>query len=282
MYSLLLSYIAAGHSSFVFAGKRRTPRRTKALVVDHRCTDLSKIPVRWIDQAKKRFKVWYGHTSHGSQITSGMKAMNAHPFNFNRNGRNGALSYQETGGDLGHRGDLRWAEKTKRQLERPDNDRNVVMWSWCGGCSDNTEEGIRAYLEAMNRLESEYPEVIFVYMTGHLDGSGANGNLHKRNNQIRTYCKKHGKVLFDFADIESFDPDGNGFLDRRANDGCFYDKNGDGRRDANWCEEWLAGHPRHSIALPRRAAHTHPLNGALKGRAFWWMIARLAGWTPKP
>ncbi len=51
-------------------------------------------------------------------------------------------------------------------------------------------------------------------MTGHLDGSGKDGNLNKRNE----------------------------------------------RSDA---------------------AHSRPLNGALKGNAFWWMLACLSGWEPK-
>ena len=247
----------------------------EALIIDHTCTDVSKIPVHWTNKAKKQFRVWYGHTSHGSQITSGMRAMMINPlFNFNSTGENGALSYHETGGDLGHCGDMKWMRKTRAQLERPDNNRNVIMWSWCGGCSDNTEEGINAYLEAMNQLEKDYPDVIFIYMTGHLDGTGVNGNLNKRNNQIRKYCKANDKVLFDFADIESFDPAGKSFLELNANDGCIYKAKNAGKR--NWAEEWIARHPNHKIALPDRAAHTHPLNGALKGRAFWWMMSKLA------
>ena len=45
-------------------------------------------------------------------------------------------------------------------------------------------------------------------MTGHLDGTGPSGNLYARNDQIRDYCVANGKVLFDFADIESWDPGG--------------------------------------------------------------------------
>ena len=289
-FRFFLSCVLLGGSISVFAGKTRTwhsqidskTRPNKALVVDHTCTDISKIPVRWIDNAKRQFRVWYGHTSHGSQITSGMRAMNKGIFCFNATGKDGALCYQETGGDLGHRGDLRWMRKTRDKLKSSGNTVNVVMWSWCGGCSDNTEEGITAYLQAMTKLEEAYPDAVFIYMTGHLDGSGVNGNLNKRNNQIRNYCKTHGKALFDFADIESFDPDGNSFLQLRANDGCFYDSNGDGRRDCNWCDEWMARHSDHGIALPRRAAHTRPLNGAFKGRSFWWMMARLAGWDGEP
>jgi hypothetical protein len=62
--------------------------------------------------------------------------------------------------------------------------------------------------------------------------------------------KRKKKVLFDFADIESFDPDGNSFLQLRANDGCFYDRNKDGRRNANWCDEWIARHPDNGVVLP--------------------------------
>jgi len=128
----------------------------------------------------------------------------------------------------------------------------------------------------MNQLEEDYPDVIFIYMTGHLDGTGVKGNLNKRNNQIRNYCRNNNKVLFDFADIESFDPDGKNFLEQGADDRCIYWVKDIGER--NWADEWIARHPNHKITLPGRAAHTHPLNGALKGRAFWWMMARVAGW----
>ena len=42
-----------------------------AIVIDHRHTDASQIPDEWITQAKQ-FVVHYAHTSHGSQILSGL------------------------------------------------------------------------------------------------------------------------------------------------------------------------------------------------------------------
>ncbi len=60
----------------------------------------------------------------------------------------------------------------------------------------------------MNQLETDYPDVTFVYMTGHLNGTGPEGNVNTRNNQIRNFCIENHKVLYDFADIESYDPDG--------------------------------------------------------------------------
>ncbi len=86
----------------------------------------------------------------------------------------------------------------------------------------------------MSGLEEDFPDVTFVYMTGHLDGNRLTVNLHLRNEQIRDYCRANEKFLYDFADIESYDPDGNYYLDRNANDGCYYDSNNDGTLDANW------------------------------------------------
>jgi hypothetical protein len=161
-------------------------------------------------------------------------------------------------------------------LNGSGSDRNVIMWSWCGQVGGASEKDIQIYLDLMSGLEKEFPKVKFVYMTGHLDGSGKNGNLNRRNEQIREFCKKNGKILFDFADIESFDPDGKtNYMELNAGDGCDYMENGAAK---NWVDEWLKKNPEHGIALPDDAAHSRPLNGALKGRAFWWMMARLAGW----
>jgi hypothetical protein len=153
-------------------------------------------------------------------------------------------------------------------LDNSNNDRNVVMWSWCGQ-ADTTEENMQTYLDLMSGLEADYPNVIFIYMTGHLTGTGEDGNLNQRNNQIRAHCIAHNSVLFDFADIESYDPDGNYFLDRGATDSCNYD-------GGNWADEWCAAHPGECVSCS--CAHSHCLNCQQKGKAFWWMMARLAGW----
>ena len=34
--------------------------------------DLKSIPISWINESKKNLNIAYGHTSHGSQLTSGM------------------------------------------------------------------------------------------------------------------------------------------------------------------------------------------------------------------
>ena len=94
------------------------------------------------------------------------------------------------------------------------------MWSWCGQV-DGTEAEINTYLTLMNQLEQDFPNVKFVYMTGHLIGTGASGNVNQRNEQIRNYARNHNKILFDFADIESYDPDRlTNYMELYANDNC--------------------------------------------------------------
>jgi hypothetical protein len=227
----------------------------EALIADHEAAaHFEDIPSTYLAQAKADYRVFYGHTSHGSQLVTGMNMVDSGP---------GELNLRENDGvDLGSGGDLGWVDITRAVLDETGSDINLVLWSWCGGVSENTAAGIDAYLDAMNQLEQDYPAVTFVYMTGHLDGSGADGNLHARNAQIRAYCQDHDKILYDFADIESYDPAGNYYPD--GSDAC------------EWCVAWCASHTCPGCA---DCQHSECINCYQKGRAFWWLMARIAGWN---
>ncbi|MBW2109315.1 MAG: hypothetical protein JRI36_11725, partial [Deltaproteobacteria bacterium] len=175
-----------------------------------------------------------------------------------------------------------WAQRTRDYLDDPANsDVNVIIWSWCGQ-ANTTEANIDLYLSLMSQLEIDYPGVNFVYMTGHAVGTGETGNLHLRNQQIKNYCETNGKVLYDFYDIECYDPDGNYFGDQYVLDGCGYDGNGDGNPwndGANWAIEWQNSHTEGTDWYNCPAAHSQPLNANRKAYAAWWLWARLAGWN---
>ncbi len=261
------------------------------VVIDHTCTDITQIPQSAIEQAKSTLHIAYGHTSHGSQLTTGMNGLvgfmngKGYPndlYDWNNGGSNGALDLHDyaMGGDVGYY--PQWVNNTRTYLDNPVNaDVNVIIWSWCGQASSRTEETMRStYLGPMNDLEGEYPNVTFVYMTGHLDGSGAAGNLNLRNQQIRDYCEANDKVLYDFADIESYDPDGLvNYMLLMCNDGCYYDSDNNGSRDANWATEWQNSHTEDVDWYSCGSAHSVALNANRKAYAAWWLWARLAGWA---
>lgn len=232
------------------------PAGAETIIADHSAVpQFELIPSQVIEQIRAGYKIYYAHTSHGSQIGTGLDMLVA------ENALYALPTIHHPGGDLGHNGDTSWVLPTRSWLNaHPDY--NVAMWSWCGGVSYNTEEGINIYLNAVSQLENDYPNVTFIYMTGHLDGDGPSDNLYIRNNQIRAYCTANGKVLFDFADIESYDPDGNYYP--YENDDCF------------WCYDWCSSH---SCPSCDGCAHSHCFNCYLKGKAFWWMMARVSGWN---
>ncbi len=254
---------------------------TEAIIADHNHTDLSQIPDYWIDQAKASLRAVYGHTSHGSQLVSGMGVLRSEPssggrYDFTEDGAvvAGALSLDDRGvpGDLGNPNRYAWEAQTRTYLDDPSHsDVNVVVWSWCGQVN-GTEAQINTYLSLMSGLEASYPDVTFVYMTGHLNCTGEGGNVNQRNNQIRSYVIANNGVLFDFADIESYDPDYEYFLDRGACDTCVYDS-------GNWATEWCAANGDDALCESCSCAHSEALNCNLKPRACWWMMARIAGWS---
>ena len=54
-----------------------------------------------------------------------------------------------------------------------------------------------------------------------------------------------------------------------ANDGCYYDSDGDGSRDANWAIEWQNSHVEDVDWYDCGSAHSEPLNANLKAYAAW-------------
>lgn len=255
------------------------------IVADHKCIDINIVSAEWAERAKKELHIAYGHTSHGSQITYGLLGMTyfkGEPFTYLGGNPEGSLDLRDNpfGGekDLGNPDNKTWAIETEKYL-RKNKDINVVMWSWCGQLSGADDKFVQTYLDQMQALENEFPNVIFIYMTGHLDGTGEEGVLWQNNNKIREFCLDNNKVLFDFADIESYNPDGEYFGDKYSNDGCWYDSNNDKTPDKNWAQEWQNTHKEGVHWYDCYSAHSEPINANMKAAAMWWLLARICGYT---
>lgn len=237
----------------IFAG----PSAGQAIIADHTvCAHWVDVPESVIASVISDFHIYYRHTSHGLQLIEGLEIIEAEDSTYD-------LPYfSEVWDTLGNFGDTTWVPDTRAYLNvHPEC--NVAMFAWCSELTTNTEEGVNIYLNKLDELSTDYPSVEFIYMTGHMDYWGPDGNRAARNNQIRAYCLANDKVLFDFADIESYDPDGN-----------YYPMTGD---RCDWCTDWCQTHDCPDCPL---CAHSHCFNCYQKGKATWWMLARLAGWIP--
>lgn len=252
------------------------------LIIDHRCVKLNTVPSEWITSARQTLHIAYGHTSHGSQLTDGMTGLvsfKGSAYSWNNGGTGGALDLHDYAmpGDLGNPDRTDWATQARTCLSA-NTDVNVIIWSWCGQVSSASETDINTYLNLMAALETDYPKVKFIYMTGHLDGTGLTGTLNIRNEQIRNYCRTNKKILYDFADIECYNPDGVYFGDKKPNDACDYDSDNNGSADSNWATQWQNSHTQGTDWYSCSSAHSQPLNANQKAYAAWWLWARLAGW----
>ncbi|MFC1652875.1 hypothetical protein ACFL3F_04060 [Planctomycetota bacterium] len=197
---------------------------------------------------------------------------------WNDGGRNGALDLHDyaMGRDAGRYPE--WVDATRAYLADSQNsDVNVIMWSWCGQVSLKYDDNclFSEYLIPMSELEMEYPNIIFVYMTGHLDHS-RDANNKAANLIIRNYCEAYEKVLYDFADIESYDP--NGTYYPFADDSCEYYASRTGDLLGNWAIEWQESHVLGLDWYKSGASHSESLNANMKAYAAWWLFARLGGW----
>jgi len=227
------------------------------IVIDHTSVqNFDNIPGEYIEQAKSEFMIGYQHTSHGSKILEGMKMLSLENIDYSYS----SISYQSISTitdaflsdycmyyygayDLGNPDRTAWVTATRNYLNNNGSNRNIIMWSWCGEASWASESDIAdSYLANMNQLEQEYPNVKFIYMTGHLDGRD-DSYLKERNQQIREYVMANNKILFDFADIESYDPDGTYYPD--GSDAC------------EWCSTWCESH---TCPTCSDCAHSHCFN----------------------
>lgn len=245
-------------------------------IIDHNCCDLWAIPMSRIEEVQNEIRLHYAHTSHGSQLITGLERIEEADEGYDV--EIGHSFLPEQAGALCIFDGQAWETYIDPALfwqtpEGMDRTRDVLdgnpsikvcMWSWCSQLDGFSQEGTQAYLDAMSELESEYPEVTFVYMTGNAQASGGEGcNRFQRNELIRGHCRTGGRMLYDFADLDCW----------------WYDPSAEEWEQSTYRYEGIDVPIEHPEFNGDRAGHTTFESCEQKGRALWWLLAVTAGWT---
>lgn len=276
-------------------------------------TVLRNIPEEYINKAREEFHVAYQHTSHGTHVSRGVFGLIDYKdgddvlFGVSRNERtNGKLTFYdyaledyaadgEKATDLSAN-ETAFIQATRNFLDDSDNAHvNVIMWSWCNIANHDVEGN---YLPGMTQLISEYGEggskigsgdgkrevpVHFIFMTGHANKNNNVGEGKPKNQAelINDYCLENKQFCLDYYSIDTHDMDGN----------YWEDAGDDGNSDSyggNFYADWQNSHqlgvhywenrmsPGGDVAFGSH--NSQHITSNRKAMAFWWILARLAGW----
>lgn len=272
MRAITIGICTACLLSAAAAGTATAATFSAPTVIDHRCTDLSAIPPDAIANAQNACKWHYARLSHGRQLMVGFTLIEtADPFY--------AVIWPKAGGSLPVApGELciytdpvdaesYWVGAgldNTRAILTATPDLNISAMSWCTELNTASASYVQSYLAAMQTLESEFPGVTFVYFTGTAEYDGSHGyNRSLRNEQIRDFCVANNKVLYDFEDLDSwwFNPDAGEW------------------EQATYLYNGRVVPVEHPMLAGDDAEHTSYESCEQKGRAAWWMMAVLSGWS---
>jgi hypothetical protein len=241
------------------------------LIIEHTCTDFSRIPLMWIDSTKVKMRMYYGHTSHGEQVTEGLRRIEAASPYFAYEMAHRALPDDPNtfcvNDDRSVSPETYWLTAAGMNRTRDALTSypaiNMSMFMWCDQLMTWSQAQVEEYFDSIESLEAEFPGVTFVYATGHAQGSGAIGyNRYLRNEQIRAYCEANDKVLFDFGDMDAW----------------WYNPATQEWEQNTYIYGEVTVPIQHSTYDGDEWAHTTFESCEVKGRGMWWLATMLSGW----
>lgn len=229
---------------------------TEALIIDHLAVDqFFSIP----DDARVdaiELRILVRHASVGENIRDGLDCLAGSYPSISECTSYTPGMYNPTHWDFQSRGNPGWREKVDDFVQATSvnyEQYDAFTMKFCFiDALDNNSPSWDYYREAMLDLERTYPDKIFIWWTIPLTTSGNAGADHF-NQQVRQYVHEHHKVLFDIADLEAHDHDGN-HLTNPAGDEILFEGYTDDGGHLNW------------------------LGRIRVAKAFWVLVARLNGW----
>jgi len=250
-----------------------------ALRIEHTCSTFDRIPSAWIDSTKASINIHFAHTSHGGQIRDGLWFIAEHDPFYSMAYENNTLPDQNDALRIFNgqtsatyiTPDLYWSSpegisETETVLAaNPEID--VSLFVWCQELDAWTAQQVAAYLDSISALEKRFSGVTFVYCTGNAQTTGEMGyNRWRRNEEIRAYCAANGKVLFDFADLDSW----------------WWNPVAGAWEQATYEYAGYLVPVEHPQFRGDETSHTTWESCIQKGRATWWLGAMLSGWYADP
>ncbi|WP_232526683.1 hypothetical protein [Marinilabilia rubra] len=274
---------------------------------------LRSIPEEYIDKARQEFVVAYQHTSHGTHVSrgvfglTGFKDGDSDLFGVTKDQKvDGKLAFfdneiQKYAGEGVISRDLStnesaFVQTTRNFLDASENaDVNVVMWSWCD-IEGHDVEG--TYLPGIADLIAEYGpggsrigsgenmrenSVHFILMTGHANKNNNTGKKRPKSQAelINAFCLENQQFCLDYYSIDTHDMDGN-YWEDSGDDGD--SENYGGNYYVDWQESHEVGvdyweNRIEPDGIVKFGEHnTQHITANRKAIAFWWILARLAGW----
>jgi uncharacterized protein YjdB len=273
---------------------------------------LRNIPEEYIHKARTELVIAYQHTSHGTHVSRGVFGLQDYKtgdtllFGVSETANDTTLEFRDyaledyappgvTAIDLSV-DETAFIQTTRNYLDAPENATvNVVMWSWCNIAG---HDPVNNYLPGMDSLISEYGEggtkigtgpgqreipVHFIYMTGHANKNANTGPLNPKEQAqlITDSCEFKQQFCLDYYSIDTHDME----------DTYYEDAGDDGDSDSyggNFYHDWQDAHVlgEHYYENKRTPGgdvvfgehNTQHITANRKAYAFWWILARIAGW----